>query len=210
MKIPFTIEQFLDVFKNYNLSVWPMQMILYLFAFVVIIISIRKNNYSNRIIAIILSILWLWMGIIYHLVNFSSINKAAYIFGFVYIIQALLFLFSGVIKSNLSFKYQSNIYGIFGSIFILYALVLYPILGYFYGHVYPKAPTFGVPCPTTIFTFGILLWTDRKIPKHILIIPLLWSVIGFSAAMNLNIKEDFGLFIAGVLGFILLQVFGTI
>lgn len=40
-------------------------------------------------------------------------------------------------------------YGMTGSLLMLYAMMIYPALGYFLGHVYPKAPTFGVPCPTT-------------------------------------------------------------
>ena len=35
------------------------------------------------------------------------------------------------------------------------------------------------------------------------IIPILWSVVGFMAAFSLGVKEDIGLFIAGVLTFIL-------
>ncbi|HKB86940.1 MAG TPA: DUF6064 family protein, partial [Ignavibacteriaceae bacterium] len=55
------------------------------------------------------------------------------------------------------------------------------------------------PCPTTIFTFGILLWTTKKIPGYVLIIPLIWAALGISAALQLGIKEDLGLFAAGIL-----------
>lgn len=204
MQLPFTLNQFLTVFENYNLAVWPMQVLLNLLALTAIFFVLRKKDYSDKIVATILAFLWLWTGIAYHLIYFSSINKGAYFFGILYVIQGMLFLFNGVIKSNFSFKYKSNIYGITGGIFTLYALIIYPVLGYFLGHVYPKSPTFGLPCPTTIFTFGILLWTDKRVPKNVLIIPFLWSLIGFSAAISLHIREDFGLFLAGVLGFILI------
>ncbi len=115
-------------------------------------------------------------------------------------------MWNGFFKKKLSFKYKSNFYGMVGSVFILYALIIYPILGYLLGHVYPKSPTFGAPCPTTIFTFGLLLWTDKKFSKYLLIIPLIWSIIGFSAAVNLSVREDFGLVVAGILGTISLLV----
>ena len=35
---------------------------------------------------------------------------------------------------------------------------------------------------------------------YLILIPLLWSLVGLSAAINLRITEDFGLVIAGVLG----------
>ena len=83
---------------------------------------------------------------------------------------------------------------------IAYSMVVYPVLGMLLGHTYPRAPMFGIaPCPTTIFTFGLLLWTVPKIPRYLVIIPLLWSVIGFGAALNFGIKEDIGLLISGVL-----------
>jgi len=204
VSLPFTIEQFLSVFEKYNLSVWPMQIVLVLVAILAIILSIRKINRSDNIISLVLGFFWLWIGIVYHLAFFTSINKAAYFFGALYIIQGLLFLFVGGLKSKLSFKFEPNSYGIIGSLFILYALIIYPGLGYFFGHVYPKNPTFGLPCPTTIFTFGLLLWTDKNVPKYVLAIPLIWSIIGFGAALSLGVKEDYGLLIAGVLGSILI------
>jgi hypothetical protein len=78
------------------------------------------------------------------------------------------------------------------------------VLGHLFGHIYPKSPTFGLPCPTTIFTFGLLLWTDKKIPKYVLVIPFLWSIVGFSAAVNLKVYEDFGLLVAGIIGTVLI------
>lgn len=206
MKIPFTIGQFLSIFQHYNFSVWPMQVLLLVSAIVTIYVILKKTKHSNRIATVILAFLWFWMGIVYHLLHFTSINKAAYLFGSAFIIQALLFLYSGLLKSNLSFRYQHNIYGIMGSLFVVYSLVIYPGLAYIFGHNYPQMPTFGVPCPTVIFTFGILLWMDRKIPKYLLIIPFLWSIVGFSAAINLQIKEDFGLFIAGLLSLLLIVI----
>jgi hypothetical protein len=86
-------------------------------------------------------------------------------------------------------------------VFIALALIVYPILGALTGHAYPRAPLFGVaPCPTAIFTFGILLWARNRVGIYLLIIPFLWSLVGFTAALKLGIREDFGLLIAGLLG----------
>jgi Family of unknown function (DUF6064) len=43
-----------------------------------------------------------------------------------------------------------------------------------------------------IFTFGLLLWTDARMPKWVLVVPLLWSVLGLSAATTLGMVEDLG------------------
>jgi len=78
--------------------------------------------------------------------------------------------------------------------------VIYPVLGYFLGHVYPNSPTFGAPCPSTIFTFGLLLWTTTRIRWYLLVIPCLWALVGSSAALTLGIYEDTGLLISAILG----------
>lgn len=82
---------------------------------------------------------------------------------------------------------------------IAYAMIVYPVIGTVLGHGYPSSPSFGVaPCPTTIFTFGLLLCTNARVPKSLLVIPLIWSLIGFYAAVSLGIREDIGLLLAGL------------
>lgn len=200
MKLPFTINQFMDVFAQYNQTVWPAQVIANLLALVALYMLSRGTRRADQTINGILAGLWFWTGLVYHLGFFSPINKAAYGFGILFILQGFIFLISGVFKNKISYRFRLDAFSGLGGLFILYGLVIYPILGYFLGHRYPQAPTFGVPCPTTIFTFGILLWTGAKLPKYVLVIPLVWSIIGFTAALTLGILEDIGLLAAGLLG----------
>ncbi|MBD3305865.1 hypothetical protein GF339_05730 [candidate division KSB3 bacterium] len=200
MNIPFSIEEFLHVIEQYNTTVWPMQGIFYLLALVMLGLAYKKIRYTDKIISSLLAFFWFWIGIVYHMIFFTEINKLAYAFGILFIIQAQLFFVSNWCKSQVSFHYRKDLYGITGAVFFIYALLIYPLLNYLLGHPYPKMPTFGLPCPTTIFTYGLLLWTDKKIPKYLLVIPLLWSLIGLSAAAQLGIYEDYGLLIAGIVG----------
>ena len=144
------------------------------------------------------------MGIVYHWVFFSSINPAAKIFGVMFFIQGILFIYDGVIKNKLSFLFQKTLYSYLGLVFILFGMVIYPLLGYFLGHLYPSSPTFGLPCPTTIFTFGVFLLAN-KLPKYVVIIPFIWAIIGFMAAVSVGVKEDTSLLIVGIIGFLLIM-----
>jgi hypothetical protein len=117
-----------------------------------------------------------------------------------------MFAACGLIRKKISFEHRKTPNNIIGILFLLYALIIYPVLGQNLGRGYPYSPTFGLPCPTTIFTFGILLFANKKMPWHLLIIPLLWSIIGFTAALTLTIYEDVGLLVAGVTGFVLLMI----
>jgi hypothetical protein len=199
MKFPFTVEQFLQVFKTYNQSVFPLQIIFYFLAILIIFMAAKRIKGADKLINLILSFFWLWMGIVYHLIFFSAINKAAYLFGSLFIVQGILFFYLGVIKQKLNYEFLQNKWGVLGLVLMLFALFIYPLLGYLFGHGYPLSPTFGVPCPTTIFSFGIFLWSTGGFPKVLLIIPFLWSLLGFSAATTLGIKEDTALLVAGFL-----------
>jgi hypothetical protein len=91
-----------------------------------------------------------------------------------------------------------------GIVFIIYAMAGYQLLGYSLGHVYPEFFPFGlVPCPTAIFTFGVLLITNKKIPGYYLLIPAIFAAGGF-LAVSKGVFEDIGLIIAGLTGSYLL------
>jgi hypothetical protein len=198
--MPFTINDFLNVFKEYNTTVFPFQIVLFVSAIYIIYLTFSIQKYANRIISTILSFYWLWIGIVYHILFFTKINPAAYVFGIIFILQRILFFKLGFVDKKMEFEFTKNRKAYIGVLFVLYALIIYPVFGYIGGHMYPESPTFGLPCPTVIYTFGILLWVKNKIPVYILVIPFIWSIIGISAAINLGIKEDFGLIVAGLTG----------
>jgi hypothetical protein len=200
MNIPFTTEDFLRVIRSYNESVFPAQVIFNLLAILVIYLIFSKIKYKNKYISSALSFFFLWIGIIYQLMFFTEINKAAYLFGVLFIIQGILFFIYGVYLDKLEFSFKNNYLNYTGIFFILYAMLIYPLLGSVLGHSYPNSPTFGLPCPTVIFTFGVLLFIKNKISIFVLIIPVLWSLIGFNAAIYFTIYEDMGLLIAGIAG----------
>lgn len=205
MDLPFTGEQFLAVFERYNLAIWPLQIVAYALGLVAVALAVRPVWVSDRIICAILAFSWLWMGAVYHLAYFSVINGAAIAFGALFIVQGVLWLLVGVVRPRLAFRVKFGASSMLGGLLILYAMVAYPIIGSLLGHGYPRSPSFGVaPCPTTIFTFGLLLWTRVRVPICLLVIPLLWSAIGFSAALTLGIYEDIGLPIAALSGTALL------
>ena len=72
--MPFTIEQFLEVFREYNEAVYPAQWALLLSALVAVGLSFVRTELSARIIVVILAVQWAWMGIAYHLIFFTQIN----------------------------------------------------------------------------------------------------------------------------------------
>jgi hypothetical protein len=185
-----TVEQFFDIFRAYNESVWPAPIAWTILALAAVYVAIRRSTASSRLIALFLGGIWLWSGIVYQILHHAPHNPVAYVFGAFFVVQAALFLVFGVVKQEFAFAPRMDTFGFVGALLIFYSLVVYPIIGYFLGHRYPAAPTFGVPCPTTIFTFGILLWTEGRIRWQVLVVPVLWAVLAVGAALNWGVLED--------------------
>jgi hypothetical protein len=205
MNVPFTNEQFLDVFRSYNAAFRFMPILTYAMGITSIVLLLSTTRGRNRVISLIMAFFWLWNGAVYHFSFFRSINDAATVFAGLFVIQGLLFLIDGVLRDRIQYGFSLDIQGIIGSLFIFYAMIAYPILGSLAGHAYPASPIFGMaPCPTTIFTFGMILFARSRVPIYLIVIPLLWSVIGLSAAAVLGIYEDFGLTAAGLVSGVIL------
>ena len=91
MHLPFTSEDFLNVFKTYNEAIFPMQLIFFIVALFIVLMLFRETIVKDKLISYSLSFFWLWMGIVYQIIYFSEINKAAYVFGVLFIVQGIIF-----------------------------------------------------------------------------------------------------------------------
>lgn len=199
MRLPFSLEEFLDAFRAYNAAIGVAPLLL--IALAVGLVGLANSHYPwrHRAIAAGLAVLWLWSGVVYQWLFFSRINAAARVFGAVFVVQGAMLLAFGVIGGRLQFAPRPSGATIVGWILVAYALVAYPLLGMALGHGYPHGPTFGAPCPMTIYSIGLLFWLSGRIPVTLAIIPVAWAAIGSTAAVQLGMREDFGLAVSAVL-----------
>ncbi len=195
--MPFTVEQFLSVFSTYNLAVWPLQLVALLAGLAVIALLFRPGRHGSTIIAAILSAMWLVNGIGYHWTYFAAINPAARVFAAVFMLEAIILAAAAGTRTGLRFQASHSAASIFGLTCVIYALVLYPLIGWFAGHRYPAIPMFGIaPCPTTLFTIGVLLQAQWREAKWLVVIPGAWAGLGGSASFLLGVPQDYALFVA--------------
>ena len=203
--MPFNEHQFLEVFKNYNEAIWPVQVLTICLALMIVVAAMTKRGAYVWSVLPVLTAFWLVNGIGYHVLFFAEINPIAKIFGALFILQAVLFAlltfrYKGVFDALSHIKYR------FGLLMTIYAIAVYPAWGLVARHGYPYSPMLGVsPCPTTIFTLGVMLMARPALPRWLFIIPMLWALIGMSAAMSLGIREDLGLTVSFliVLGYLI-------
>lgn len=201
--LSFSLEEFLVVLENYNLAIWPLQIIAYALILLVLFISAKPTKHSVKIVSAILSFFWLFTGIVFCFIYWAPTHLFGYIFGICCTAQGLLFLYS-IFRSDITIGLPNKTNMLIGILFILYAMIGYQILGYYLDNIYPKFFAVGlVPCPTTIFTFGLFVIINTKIPIKYVAIPFVISLGGFLAAYN-GIYEDIGLIILGIWGTILI------
>jgi hypothetical protein len=151
----------------------------------------RPNPAADVTIVFALAVMWAWTGIAYHWIYFFKINAAAIVFGILFLAEAALLAHAGFVQRRLAFGNASRRDTVAGALLIAYALGVYPLVGYWAGHIYPAAP---------MFAFGLLLLTKGRISWTLYAIPFAWSLIGGSAAFLLDVPQDWMLPVSGIVG----------
>lgn len=195
---PFSAAQFFEVFAAYNAAVWPLQPVLYAGAAVCVALAASRHFLAGRAISLFLASLWAWMGVAYHFAFFSDINPAAWLFGTLFIAAAAALAWHGVLHDRLRFDGDDRPRRTLGIVLAATALVGYPLASALAGHAYPATPTFGLPCPTTIFTLGMLQLAARPVPRTVQAIPLAWAFFASAAVFQLGVPEDLLMLAAAV------------
>jgi hypothetical protein len=195
MQLPFSREDFFDLFAAYNGALWPAVVALWVASVLAAVWILSSRRSHDRWISGLLVVHWAWSAVAYHVVFFTRINPAAWLFAAIFLLQAALFFWSGVLRGHLAFMPARTVWTNIGWFLVGYAL-LYPAINAVEHGSLLKIPTFGLPCPTTIFTAGLLLLALPH-SRILAIVPIVWSVIGGSAAFLLGVSADYALPVAG-------------
>ncbi|MBI5506948.1 MAG: hypothetical protein HY899_19345 [Deltaproteobacteria bacterium] len=199
MALAFGTSDVLEVFAAYNNDSWPAPAVLDLIAFMTVCLVLFPIPGRNRIASLLLASLWIWAGLVYQFWFFARLTPVAYLFAFLFVAQAALIVRVGVFRGDLQFWMHDGSRHLAGILLIFYALVAYPSISALIGHAFPSSPSFGVPCPLTIFTLGMLLLARAPYPRILFAVPMVWAVVGTFLAMELKIREDLALIVAAAL-----------
>ncbi len=193
-----------ETFVAYNQGIWPAQVALLALACALVIVALRAGPASGRLVYAGLAVLWAWCGALFFLVFFTRVWAGAYVGGVLFLLQAVLFAGAWLRPGAGVMAFRGNARGIAGATLVGYALLVYPLLASALGQHYPGQPTFGAPCPLTIFTFGMLLLATGRVPGHLLAIPFIWALMGIVPVVRAGMLEDIGLIAAGLVALPLL------
>jgi len=201
------VEEFFDLFGSYNEMYLPMIALTSILAIVALLMVFRKSEYSNRIISLTLAFFWFWIGIVFGILVFGPTPTVIagteyiglwYLFGSIFAIHGIILLYFGVIKDGASFSWEPSYRHYIGLLIIIFGLVIYPFIGVLTGRVFPEYPVFGIaPCPVTLFTIGLLLWSDKKPSLPLMFIPIFWAFMGIVPVLLYGIYADIVTILAG-------------
>ena len=132
----------------------------------------------------------------YHVGFFTRINQAGWVFAALFLLQVAVFFWAGVVHGRLLFAPWRDAWAPVAWGLVAYSLV-YPAINAVQHLSVSRIPTFGAPCPTTMFTAGMLMLATPR-SWRLSIVPVMWSVIGGSAAFLFGMYADYALPLAGI------------
>ena len=167
----FSPRVYWRMFELHNQALWPLPLATLALGIAMLALAIRRPQQSGRWIAILLAVLWAWVGWSFVWERYATINWAAAYAAPLFALEAVLLVIVGFNRPALD---PSGARGIGGVVLVALALG-YPLLAPVFGRSWQGAEFFGTaPDPTAITTLGFLLMARCRSVLALYPIPLLW------------------------------------
>jgi hypothetical protein len=159
------------IFERGNTAIWPMQLVWYASAVVMVGLALWQGRRASQLICLLAAVVFTWVGIVYFGV-FDNRMHLAWVWAATFILEAILYLVAGIVRRDLVFAPRWNLSGVLGAVVMSVGLVGFPLVEVFSGYPLHALTMFGLsPCTTVIFFFGLLLWARPPAPKYLLLPP---------------------------------------
>lgn len=191
------LNEFLTTtFGRGNAAIWPMQLVLYASAVVMVGLALWPTRRASQLICLVAAADFAWVGIVF----FGVIDSGMTIWAAAFIAEAILLLVAGIVRHDLVFAPRWSLASVLGAVFMFYALVAYPIIELLGGQTLRVVPLFGLaPCVTVLFAFGLLLWAQPPAPLYVLLLPLAWALNAAPSNLAMGHVPDFPLILVGMI-----------
>ena len=171
----FSPRVYWRMFELHNTALWPLPLVTIAVGAAMLALAVLRPHRSGRLIAILLAVLWAWVGWSLVWERYAAINWAAVYAAPLFALEALLFVILGGALKRLSFEWR-HVRGMVGVLLVALALA-YPLLAPLFGRPWHGAEFFGIaPDPTAIATLGFLLMGRGRSTLMLYPIPLLWCL----------------------------------
>lgn len=203
--IPFTAEAYTGLLAQYAAATWPAQLAAAILGLVALRLALKPSSRSRVVVALLLTAAWLWTAVVFHGLYLVSLVWAAWAFGALFALQGALFAVAGL-RGALSFgpgpgtddRGPVSRAGLCLAVISVGLFPLSAVLAWAGMTVLPLAPLLS-PAPLVLFSTALLLLAVPRAPRHLLIIPAIWSAAAAFVTWELAIPQGLLLSLAALL-----------
>ncbi len=173
----FSPRVYWRMFELHNAALWPLQVLTFAAGLIIILLVAWRPRSSARWLALLLAILWIFVGWSFLWNRYAAINWAAAYVAPAFAVEGVLLLVSGPLLDGLAFD-RRGLAGWIGYFILAFALAGQPLLAPLQGRDWASSEVFGIaPDPTAIATLGLLLLARGRLLPLLLPIPVLWCLL---------------------------------
>ena len=174
--ILFSDKVYFRQFELYNHAIWPLHLIAIVFSLVIFFALWEKPVWAGRVIAVLLTLSWVWVAWAFLYANFYQIHVVANWYALGFVLQAGLIIWYGLIKNRFTLAEESRNKINIGLVLIFISLILYPFIALITGRSWLQFEMFSLtPDPTALATLAILVLC--KASRVLYVIPIIWLLI---------------------------------
>ena len=173
----FSPRVYWRMFELHNAALWPLQLLALAAGIIIILLVARRPRNSARWLALLLAILWIFVGWSFLWSRYVTINWATAYVVPAFAVEGVLLLVVGPLLDGLAFD-RRGLAGWTGYFILAFALAGQPLLASLQGRGWASSEVFGIaPDPTAIATLGLLLLARGRLLPLLLPIPVLWCLL---------------------------------
>lgn len=171
----FSPRVYWRMFEPHNEALWPLPLATLALGVAALAFAILRPRQSGRWIAILLAVLWAWVGWSFVWQRYATINWTAAYAAPLFALEALLLLIVGI-RDRLVLEHRGARAA--GGVLLTALALGYPLLAPLFGRPWQGAEFFGIaPDPTAIATLGFLLAARGRSVLVLYPVPLLWCFL---------------------------------
>jgi len=187
---PFDAEALDSSYALYNAAVWPAQAVALALALIAVWLSVWPRRGAGRAVGVLLAAGWLWCGLVFFPRYLAQLDFMAPVYGWAFVTQAGLLLWA-LVWRPLRPRAPARAAGVAGLALAFLAVCGLPLVSGLGEAGFAAARVVGiVPGPTVIFTLALLLLAEGRVPRLLLIVPLLWCGVAAVTGWALGVPES--------------------
>ena len=186
----FSPRVYWRMFELHNAALWPLQILALAAGAAIVLLVARWPTSSARWLALLLAVLWIFVGWSFLWGRYVEINWAIAYVAPAFAVEGVLFLVCGPLLNRLAFARRGLAGGT--GCFMLATAIAFPLLAPLQGRGWASSEVFGIaPDPTAVATLGLLLLARGKPLPWLLPIPVLWCLLSGMTLQTMGEPQAF-------------------